>query len=107
MGTGCMATTEQTEGTEGPPLAKASSQALRRGRGRGRGPGPKRVAFQAALKDLLQSGDVRMFSEGERERNVAASQAAATLPTSLSRGPAHRYVVQALPRLKKSGTLYK
>jgi hypothetical protein len=67
---------------------------------RGRGPGPKRIAFEAALTDQVRSGDLRLFSEDERERNAAAYQAAASLPVPLSRGAARRYVVQALPRLE-------
>jgi hypothetical protein len=67
---------------------------------RGRGPGPKRIAFEAALTDQVRSGDLRLFSEDERERNAAAYQAAAALPVPLSRGAARRYVVQALPRLE-------
>lgn len=66
---------------------------------RGRGPGPKRVAFEVALADQVRSGDLRLFSEDERERNAAAYQAAASLPVPLARGTARRYVVQALPRL--------
>ena len=76
-------------------LAKAPAQALRRGRG----PGRKRIAFEAALMDQIQSGDLRLFSQNKRERNAAAYQAAASLPAPLSRGAARRYVVQALPRL--------
>ncbi|WP_194893739.1 DUF2637 domain-containing protein [Catenulispora pinisilvae] len=96
---------EAQQGTdaEGAPRAKASALAFRRGRG----PGPKRVAFEAALKDQVRSGDLRLFSEDERERNAAAYQAAASLPAPLSRGTARRYVVQALPRLNKSGALYE
>ena len=70
---------------------------------RGRGPGAKRIAFEAALTDQVRSGDVRLFSEDERERNAAAYQAAASLPAPLSRGAARRYVVQALPRLEDIG----
>ena len=78
------------------PGAERSGRTLRRGRG----PGPKRVAFEAALTDQLRSGDLRLFSEDERERNAAAYRAAASLPVPLSRGTARRYVVQALPRLE-------
>ncbi|MEY9893205.1 hypothetical protein ABIA31_006883 [Catenulispora sp. MAP5-51] len=83
--------------------AKAPAMASRCGRGLG----PKRVAFEAALKDQMRSGDLRLFSEDERERNAAAYQAAASLPAPLSRGAARRYVVQALPRLEESRALYK
>jgi hypothetical protein len=85
------------------PRAKAPAKVSRRGRGLG----PKRVAFEAALKDQMRSGDLRLFSEDERERNAAAYQAAASLPAPLSRGTARRYVVQALPRLEESRALYK
>jgi hypothetical protein len=78
---------------------KAAARRLRRGRG----PGPKRVAFEAALMDQVRAGDVRLFSDDERERNAAAYQAAASLPAPLSRGTARRYVVQALPRLESTG----
>ena len=54
----------------------------------------------------MQAGDLRLFSEDERERNAAAYQAAASLPAPLSRGTARRYVVQALSRLDESGALY-
>jgi hypothetical protein len=74
-----------------------------RGLRRGRGPGPKRVAFEEALTNQVRSGDLRLFSEDERERNAAAYQAAASLPVPLSRGTARRYVVQALPRLEDTG----
>ena len=69
---------------------------------RGRGPGAKRVAFEAALTDQVRSGDLRLLSENERERNAAAYQAAASLPVPLSRGAARRYVVQALPRFEEA-----
>jgi hypothetical protein len=69
----------------------------------GRGPGAKRVAFEAALAEQVQCGDLRLFSSDERVRNAAAYQAAASLPAQLSRGAARRYVVQALPRLERSG----
>ena len=72
---------------------------------RGRGPGPKRVAFETALADQVRCGDLRLFSEDERERNAAAYDAAASLPAPLSRGTARRYVVQALPRLEVSGAV--
>lgn len=75
-----------------------ADSSMRRSR-RGRGPGPKRVAFETALTDQLRCGDLRLFSEDERERNAAAYDAAASLPAPLSRGTARRYVVQALPRL--------
>ncbi|MBS2546953.1 hypothetical protein KGQ19_08735 [Catenulispora sp. NL8] len=93
---------EQPEGDAmaNPHAKTPATHAFRRGRG----PGPKRVAFEAALKDQMQSGDLRLFSEDERERNAAAYQAAASLPAPLSRGAARRYVVQALPRLGGSGT---
>lgn len=87
----------------GAPAGKAPGRAFRRGRG----PGPKRVAFEAALKDQVRSGDLRLFSDDERERNAAAYQAAASLPAPLSQGTARRYVVQALPRLDVSDTLYE
>lgn len=70
---------------------------------RGRGPGPKRIAFEAALTAQVRAGDMRLFSDDERERNAAAYQAAASLPAPLSRGTARRYVVQALPRLEDTG----
>jgi hypothetical protein len=70
---------------------------------RGRGPGPKRVAFESALACQVRHGDLRLFSEDERERNAAAYDAAASLPAPLSRGTARRYVVQALPRLEGIG----
>ena len=73
----------------------------------GRGLGPKRIAFEAALKDQLRSGDLRLFSDDERERNAAAYQAAASLPAPLSRGTARRYVVQALARLDERDPLHK
>ena len=92
----------QADDTESVSSAKAPTRAFRRGRGLG----PKRIAFEAALMDQVQSGDLRLFSEDERERNAAAYQAAASLPTPLSRGAARRYVVQALPRLDESGALY-
>jgi hypothetical protein len=69
-------------------------------RRRGRRLGDKRVAFEAALTAQLRSGDLRLFSSDERERNAAAYQAAASLPAPLSPGAARRYVVQALPRLE-------
>lgn len=99
------ATTSSDEQAEqaGHPRAMAPAGVPRRGRGLG----PKRVAFEAALKDQMRSGDLRLFSEDERERNAAAYQAAASLPAPLSRGAARRYVVQALPRLEQSRTLYK
>lgn len=65
-----------------------------------RGPGTKRIAFENALVEQVRGGDLRLFSEDERERNAAAYQAAASLPVPLSRGTARRYVVQALPRLE-------
>lgn len=74
-----------------------------RDRRQGRSPGAKRVAFEAALVDQVRSGDLRLFSADERERNAAAYQAAASLPAPLSRGAARRYVVQALPRLGDVG----
>ena len=67
---------------------------------RGRGLGAKRLAFEAALAAQVQSGDLRLFSQSERERNEAAYQAAASLPAPLSKGTARRYVVQALSRMK-------
>jgi hypothetical protein len=72
---------------------------------RGRGPGPKRIAFETALADQVRSGDLRLFSADERERNAAAYEAAASLPAPLSRGAVRRYVVQALPRLEKTGAI--
>jgi hypothetical protein len=94
---------EQAAVAESISRAKTPTQALRRGRG----PGPKRLAFEAALKEQMRSGDLRLFSEDERERNAAAYQAAASLPAPLARGTARRYVVQALPRLKEGDALYK
>ena len=88
------------------PAPHAETSAVRAFR-RGRGPGPKRVAFEAALTDQVRSGDLRLFSDDERERNAAAYQAAASLPAPLSRGTARRYVVQALPRLHESGALHE
>lgn len=79
----------------------SSARSLRRGRR----PGPKRVAFEAALTDQVRSGDLRLFSEDERERNAAAYQAAASLPVPLSRGAARRYVVQALVRMEQNGAV--
>ena len=90
---------EQAADVDGEPGAKPSVRGLRRGRG----PGPKRVAFEEALTDQVRSGDLRLFSEDERERNAAAYQAAASLPVPLSRGTARRYVVQALPRIEEAG----
>jgi hypothetical protein len=90
---------EQAADIDDEPGAKPSARGLRRGRG----PGPKRVAFEEALTDQVRSGDLRLFSEDERERNAAAYQAAASLPVPLSRGTARRYVVQALPRLEDTG----
>jgi hypothetical protein len=57
------------------------------------------------LADQVRCGDLRLFSEDERERNAAAYDAAASLPAPLSRGTARRYVVQALPRLEVSGAV--
>lgn len=73
-------------------------------RGRGRGPGTKRIAFENALVAQVRGGDLRLFSEDERERNAAAYQAAASLPAPLSRGAARRYVVQALHRIGAPGS---
>lgn len=83
-------------------LAANEGQGQRRVRsdGRGRGPGVKRIAFEAALAEQVRSGDLRLFSDNERERNAAAYEAAVSLPAPLSRGAARRYVVQALPRLE-------
>lgn len=78
------------------PKQHAQSSSLTR---RGRGPGAKRLAFEAALVEQLRTGDMRMLSADERERNAAAYQAAASLPAPLAKGTARRYVVQALPRL--------
>lgn len=75
--------------------------ALTASRRRGRGPGQKRIAFEAALKDQVQSGDLRLFSADERIRNAAAYQAAASLPAPLAKGTARRYVAQALTRFDK------
>jgi hypothetical protein len=66
---------------------------------RSRSLGAKRLAFEGALVDQVRTGDVRLFSGDRRERNAAAYQAAASLPVSLSRSAARRYVVQALTRL--------
>lgn len=93
---------ERAEDHEGAPRVKTPARAFRRGRG----PGPKRIAFEAALEDQVRSGDLRLFSEDERERNAAAYQAAASLPAPLSRGAARRYVVQALPRLEERRAPY-
>jgi hypothetical protein len=90
---------EQATDVDDEPGAKPSARRRRRGRG----PGPKRLAFEKALTDQVRSGDLRLFSEDERERNAAAYQAAASLPVPLSRGTARRYVVQALPRLEDTG----
>lgn len=92
---------EQANDAQNAPRVKGSVQTFRRGRGLG----PKRIAFESALKDQVRSGDLRLFSKDERERNAAAYQAAASLPAPLSRGTARRYVVQALPRLEGSGAL--
>lgn len=51
----------------------------------------------------VRSGELRLFSEDECERNAAVYQAAASLPVTLSRGTARRYVVQALARLEDTG----
>lgn len=79
------------------------AQPSTRGPRRGRGPGPKRVAFEEALTKQVRTGDLRLFSDDERERNAAAYQAAASLPAPLSRGTARRYVMQALSRLEDTG----
>ena len=71
---------------------------------RGSGPGTKRLAFEAALSDQVRSGDLRLFSGDERERNSAAYQATASLPVPLPQGAARRYVVQALLRLGDVGS---
>jgi len=71
---------------------------------RGRGLGAKRIAFENALVAQVRGGDLRLFSEDERERNAAAYQAAASLPAPLSRGAARRYVVQALHRIEAAGS---
>lgn len=71
---------------------------------RGRGPGAKRIAFEKALVEQVRGGDLRLFSDDERERNAAAYQAAASLPAPLSRGAARRYVVQALHRIGPAGS---
>lgn len=71
----------------------------------GRGPGAKRVAFEAALVTQVRNGDLRLFSENERERNAAAYQAAASLTVPLSPGAARRYVVQALHRIRPAGAV--
>lgn len=84
-------------------VRKAEVGQMERRPRRGRGPGAKRVAFEAALTNQMRSGDLRLFSKDERERNAAAYQAAASLPVPLSRGAARRYVVQALPRLEDVG----
>lgn len=90
---------EQSSGDAVAPEAEREARHPRRGRG----PGAKRTAFEAALSDQVRSGDLRIFSTDERERNAAAYQAAASLPAPLSRGAARRYVVQALPRLEDIG----
>ena len=98
--------TSRTEGEVAQTRAKVGRRdcgASVRSQRRGRGPGPKRIAFEAALVDQVHSGDLRLFSDDERERNAAAYQAAASLPVPLSRGTARRYVVQALPRLGGTG----
>lgn len=85
------------DGAEAPEV-----QSVQRYSRRGRGLGAKRIAFEAVLAQQVRSGDLRLFSRDERERNAAAYQAAASLPVPLSRGAARRYVVQALPRLEAS-----
>lgn len=85
---------------ESSPTASASHRPRR-----GRGLGPKRVAFETALAEKVRAGDLRLFSDDERERNAAAYEAAASLPAPLSRGTARRYVVQALPRLNGIGAV--
>lgn len=67
---------------------------------RGRRPGAKRIAFEAALVGQVRRGDLRLFSEDERERNAAAYEAAASLLSPLSHGAARRYVVQAVERVR-------
>jgi len=94
------AATSAGEVEQGDPDDEPSAERPARGLRRGRGPGPKRVAFEAALTAQVRSGDLRLYSEDERERNAAAYQAAASLSAPLSRGTARRYVVQALPRLE-------
>ena len=92
---------KQATGDGTAPQTKPSQQSFRQGRG----PGPKRIAFEAALEAQVRSGDLRLFSKDQRERNAAAYQAAASLPAPLSHGAARRYVVQAVPRLsQQTGT---
>lgn len=96
---GPVGTSDEVEHS-GRDTAREQGQRPMRNPRRGRGPGAKRVAFEAALTDQVRSGDLRLFSENERERNAAAYQAAASLAVPLSRGAARRYVVQALQRLE-------
>ena len=93
--------TEEPEQKRSGVVRELNAEGSARRSRRGRGPGPKRVAFEAALAYQVRSGDLRLFSEDERERNAAAYDAAASLTAPLSRGTARRYVVQALPRLEK------
>lgn len=87
-----------TMGEVAPGLAGRSAR-------KGRGLGAKRLAFEAALAEQARSGDLRLFSTDERERNAAAYQAAASLPAPLSPGTARRYVVEALTRLDGTGSV--
>lgn len=82
-----------------PVVDSSDARWAERPRRQGRGPGAKRIAFENALVAQVRGGDLRLFSEDERERNAAAYQAAASLPVPLSRGAARRYVVQALRRI--------
>ena len=70
-------------------------------RRRARNHGAKRKAFEAGLTELIRSGDLSPLSPNERERNAAAYQVAAALPSPLNPGTARRYSVQALPRLRR------
>jgi hypothetical protein len=84
---------------------EAVEDSARRSMRKGRRLGAKRLAFEAALAEQARSGDLRLFSADERERNAAAYQAAASLAAPLSRGAARRYVVQALARLDGPGSV--
>ena len=95
--------TDEPEQKQSGIVRELNAESSARRSRRGRGPGPKRVAFETALAYQVRSGDLRLFSEDERERNAAEYDAAASLAAPLSRGTARRYVVQALPRLEKVG----
>lgn len=95
----CAAANETAEDERNAPVGSPDIGRTERPPRRGRGLGAKRIAFENALVAQVCGGDLRLFSEDERERNAAAYQAAASLPAPLSRGAARRYVVQALPRI--------